>query len=124
MAWVYLLIAGCLEVIGVILMNEWSRTKHKIFILLIGIAFICSFSTLKLSMIDIPMGTAYAIWTGIGTAGGTIIGMIFIMNQKYHASPLYSTYTRISHWITFNQLIYYSSNMFIHCLVYYLYIYC
>ena len=45
MAWVYLLIAGCLEVIGVILMNEWSRTKHKIFILLIGIAFVCSFST-------------------------------------------------------------------------------
>ncbi|AGC89929.1 multidrug efflux SMR transporter [Staphylococcus warneri] len=82
MAWVYLLIAGCLEVIGVILMNEWSRTKHKIFILLIGIAFVCSFSTLKLSMIDIPMGTAYAIWTGIGTAGGTMIGMIFYHESK------------------------------------------
>lgn len=28
-------------------------------------------------MVSIPMGTAYAIWTGIGTAGGTLIGMIF-----------------------------------------------
>jgi hypothetical protein len=37
---------------------------------------------LKLSMIDIPMGTAYAIWTGIGTAGGTIIGMIFYHESK------------------------------------------
>ena len=33
-------------------------------------------------MIDIPMGTAYAIWTGIGTAGGTIIGMIFYHESK------------------------------------------
>lgn len=29
-------------------------------------------------MVSIPMGTAYAIWTGIGTAGGTLIGMIFM----------------------------------------------
>lgn len=31
-------------------------------------------------MSTIPMGTSYAIWTGIGTAGGAIVGMIFIMN--------------------------------------------
>ena len=33
-------------------------------------------------MVSIPMGTAYAIWTGIGTAGGTLIGMIFIENLR------------------------------------------
>ena len=44
------------------------------------LAFILSFSTLKFAMVSIPMGTAYAIWTGIGTAGGTLIGMIFIEN--------------------------------------------
>jgi len=33
-------------------------------------------------MSDIPMGTAYAIWTGIGTAGVTIIGMIFYKESK------------------------------------------
>jgi multidrug transporter EmrE-like cation transporter len=35
---------------------------------LLAVAFICSFSTLKLAMNDIPMGTAYATWSGIGTA--------------------------------------------------------
>ena len=32
-------------------------------------------------MTTIPMGTAYAIWTGIGTAGGAIVGMLFYKNQ-------------------------------------------
>lgn len=82
MSWIYLIIAGCLEITGVVFMNEWSRTKNKIFMILIGIAFVCSFSTLKLSMTEIPMGTAYAIWTGISTAGGTIIGMIFYNESK------------------------------------------
>ena len=34
-------------------------------------------------MHEIPMGTAYAIWTGIGTAGGTIIGMLFYKESKH-----------------------------------------
>ena len=33
-------------------------------------------------MQTISMGTAYAIWTGIGTAGGTIVGMIFYNESK------------------------------------------
>ncbi|GEP85134.1 sugE protein [Staphylococcus piscifermentans] len=82
MAWIYLLIAGCFEIIGVILLNELNRTGRKIFILYLGIAFIFSFSILSLAMKDIPMGTAYAIWTGIGTGGGTLISMIFYNESK------------------------------------------
>ena len=63
MAWIFLLIAGSLEIIGVVLLNELSRTQNKLFIILLGLAFILSFSTLKLAMHEIPMGTAYAIWT-------------------------------------------------------------
>ena len=48
----------------------------------LGLAFILSFSTLKFAMVSIPMGTAYAIWTGIGTAGGTLIGMIFMESLR------------------------------------------
>ena len=83
MAWIFLLIAGSLEIIGVVLLNELSRTQNKLFIILLGLAFILSFSTLKLAMHEIPMGTAYAIWTGIGTAGGTIIGMLFYKESKH-----------------------------------------
>lgn len=83
MSWVFLLIAGSLEVLGVVLLNELSRTQNKIYVILLGITFILSFSTLKLAMHNIPMGTAYAIWTGIGTAGGTIIGMMFYHESKH-----------------------------------------
>ncbi|EHJ07862.1 DMT family transporter [Staphylococcus simiae] len=76
MAWIWLLIAGCFEILGVVLLNELNRTNNKLYIVLIAIAFVFSFSTLKMAMNTIPMGTAYAIWTGIGTAGGTIIGML------------------------------------------------
>ena len=61
MSWIFLLIAGGLEVLGVVLLNELSRTQNKIYVILLGLAFILSFSTLKLAMHDIPMGTAYAI---------------------------------------------------------------
>lgn len=82
MAWLILLIAGCLEIISVILLNEITRTKNKWLVVCLAIAFICSFSTLKLAMNGIPMGTAYAIWSGMGTGGGTVVGMLFYNESK------------------------------------------
>ncbi|PTE70062.1 QacE family quaternary ammonium compound efflux SMR transporter [Staphylococcus devriesei] len=88
MAWLFLIIAGLFEVLGVILLNELSRTKKRFYIVLMAITFVLSFSTLKVAMNTIPMGTAYAIWTGIGTAGGAIIGMIFY-RESTHFSRLF-----------------------------------
>lgn len=82
MSWIVLFIAGLLEVVGVIILNEITRTKKKFLIVLLAIAFICSFSTLKLAMTSIPMGTAYAIWSGIGTGGGTLVGMLLYNEAK------------------------------------------
>lgn len=82
MTWVIILIAGLLEVLGVVILNEISRTKKKWLVALLAVAFICSFSTLKVAMNDIPMGTAYAIWSGIGTGGGTLVGMIVYKESK------------------------------------------
>ncbi|OEL04156.1 DMT family transporter [Staphylococcus casei] len=82
MTWFILLIAGLLEVLGVVILNEISRTKKKWLVALLAVAFICSFSTLKVAMNDIPMGTAYAIWSGIGTGGGTLVGMIVYKESK------------------------------------------
>jgi paired small multidrug resistance pump len=36
-----------------------------------------SFGFLSLAMQALPMGTSYAVWTGIGTIGGTLVGMVF-----------------------------------------------
>ena len=82
MAWFILFIAGLLEVIGVVILNEIARTKKKWLVVLLAVAFICSFSTLKVAMNDIPMGTAYAIWSGIGTGGGTLVGMLIYNESK------------------------------------------
>ncbi|MCE3315752.1 QacE family quaternary ammonium compound efflux SMR transporter, partial [Staphylococcus aureus] len=40
MVWIFLLIAGSLEILGVVLLNELSRTQNKLFIILLGLAFI------------------------------------------------------------------------------------
>lgn len=82
MAWLCLLVAGCFEILGVVFLNELNRTHKKLYILLGALTFILSFSTLKVAIETISMGTAYAIWTGIGTAGGTVIGMIFYNESK------------------------------------------
>lgn len=58
MAWFILFIAGLLEVVGVVILNEIARTKNKWLVVLLAVAFVCSFSTLKVAMNDIPMGTA------------------------------------------------------------------
>mgnify|MGYP007111866326 FL=1 len=50
MAWLFLMIAGSFEILGVVLLNELSRTKNKIYVIFLGLAFILSFS---LSLIHI-----------------------------------------------------------------------
>ncbi|MCY1037877.1 multidrug efflux SMR transporter [Staphylococcus nepalensis] len=83
MAWTILFIAGLLEIVGVIILNEIARTKKKIFVVFLALAFICSFSMLKLAMSSgIQMGTAYAVWSGIGTGGGTLVGMLIYNESK------------------------------------------
>ncbi|HLR19192.1 MAG TPA: multidrug efflux SMR transporter [Staphylococcus sp.] len=88
MAWFILFIAGLLEITGVVILNEITRTKKKWLVFILAIAFICSFSTLKIAMNDIPMGTAYAIWSGIGTGGGTLVGML-LYNESTNVTRIF-----------------------------------
>ncbi|MDC3412326.1 multidrug efflux SMR transporter [Aquibacillus sp. 3ASR75-11] len=77
MAWVLLVIAGISETLGVIGINQINRSKNVLsYAILLG-GFTSSFVFLSLAMESITMSTAYAIWTGIGTVGSVIIGIIF-----------------------------------------------
>lgn len=77
MEWLYLLAAGLFEVIGVIGINQVVKKKSiQSFGILFG-GFAASFTLLGIAMNTLPMGLSYAVWTGIGTAGGTLVGMIF-----------------------------------------------
>jgi quaternary ammonium compound-resistance protein SugE len=77
MSWVYLFLAGLFEIgwaLGLKLSDGFSKpwaTTFTIFSLVI------SMSLLGLALRTLPMGTAYAIWTGIGAVGIAIVGMIW-----------------------------------------------
>jgi paired small multidrug resistance pump len=76
MAWVALVLAGMFEVVGVLAMNRLKKKKDKLSVLLLVLGFIVSFALLSVAMKTISMGTAYAVWTAIGTVGGTLVGML------------------------------------------------
>lgn len=82
MAWIYLLIAGICEAFGVLMINKLNNERNLKSLLLLIVGFGASFSFLALSMKSLPMGTAYAIWTGIGAVGGAVLGMIFYNESK------------------------------------------
>lgn len=77
MAWVYLVIASLGEIFGVMSINLYIQSKSLSRLLLIIVTFTFGFIFLALAMRDIPMGTAYAIWTGLGAAGAVLMGAIF-----------------------------------------------
>ena len=81
MNWVFLMIAGLMEIFGVVCMKKFALSAQKIYLLGIIVFFVLSLGLLSLALREIPMGTAYAIWTGIGTAGGVLAG-IFIYNES------------------------------------------
>ena len=76
MAWLYLVLAGLCEIgwsVGLKYTEGFSRPLPTI---LTVISMIVSLGLLGLALRGLPLGTAYAIWTGIGTVGTVIAGTI------------------------------------------------
>jgi len=76
MDWFLLVLAGLCEVIGVIGIGKINQEKNWKSIIFLLTGFIFSFVFLSIAMKTISMGTAYAVWTGIGTAGSAVAGML------------------------------------------------
>ena len=75
MAWVYLAVAGLFEIgwaIGLKYSDGFSKPVPS---LLTVIAMVVSVWFLAIAMRTIPVGTAYAVWTGIGAVGVALLGM-------------------------------------------------
>ncbi|MDX3930145.1 MAG: quaternary ammonium compound efflux SMR transporter SugE [Shinella sp.] len=76
MSWILLLLAGLFEIGWAIgLKYTEGFTKPLATVLTVG-AMIISIGLLGLAVKSLPMGTAYAIWTGVGTVGTVILGII------------------------------------------------
>ncbi|KXS34849.1 MAG: quaternary ammonium compound-resistance protein SugE [Idiomarina sp. T82-3] len=78
MSWIYLILAGLLEIVWAFSMKQsagFTRLTPSIITL---VAMTASFWLLAVAMRSIPLGTAYVIWTGIGAIGAFIVGIVFL----------------------------------------------
>ena len=78
MAWVFLGIAGLLEVLWAYMLKISEGLTKPVEATIAIVAMIASFWVLSLAMKELPLGTAYAVWTGIGAVGAFILGIIVL----------------------------------------------
>lgn len=82
MAWIYLIIAGILE-IGWATGLKYTHGFSRLWPTVATVACMgASFWLLTQALKSIPMGTCYAVWTGIGTAGTAVVGMAFFGESR------------------------------------------
>ncbi len=76
--WILLVIAGLFEVAWALMLKQtagWTRLWPSVATVAL---MIVSFALLARAMRDLPAGTSYAVWTGIGTVGVAIFGMVYL----------------------------------------------
>lgn len=78
MSWLILLIAGLLEVVWAIGLKYTQGFTRLTPSIITVTAMIASIVLLSWAMKSLPVGTAYAIWTGIGAVGAAITGMVLL----------------------------------------------
>ena len=78
MAWIFLFVAGVFEIgfaMGLKYSEGFSRPLPTVLMVAAGAI---SFYLLSVAMKSLPVGTAYAVWTGIGAAGTVVLGILFL----------------------------------------------
>lgn len=86
-AWVLLLLAGLLEVIWVLAMKASDGfTRHRYTVITLAAAGV-SFWLLGVALKVLPVGTAYAVWTGLGAVGAALLGIV-LFNEPAGAARL------------------------------------
>jgi quaternary ammonium compound-resistance protein SugE len=76
MSWTYLLIAGVLEIVWAIGLKYTEGFTRLMPSAITIVAMVASVWFLALALKTIPVGTGYAVWTGIGAVGTAILGII------------------------------------------------
>ncbi|WP_343519470.1 multidrug efflux SMR transporter [Sphingomonas sp.] len=85
MPWIYLTVAGLLEIAWAFLMKQSEGFTKLVPSVATLVAMAASFALLSLAMRTLPLGTAYTIWTGIGAVGAFVIGILVLGEQ---ATPM------------------------------------
>jgi quaternary ammonium compound-resistance protein SugE len=87
MAWTYILIAGCFEIVFALALKYTEGFTRLGPSLLTVVAGVASLLILSQSLKTLPVGTGYAMWTGIGAVGTAIFG-ILLFNEPRDAARL------------------------------------
>ena len=91
MEWIYLIIASFGEIFGVMSINLYLKKRKFFWLLMIIVSMGVGFLFLSLAMKSIPLGTAYAIWTGLGATGAVLMGIIFFKESASITRLLFLT---------------------------------
>ena len=78
MAWIYLIVAGALEVVWAYYMKQSDGFSRLWPSLITVVGMIGSVVLLGLAMRSLPLGTSYMIWTGIGAVGAFVVGIVLL----------------------------------------------
>jgi quaternary ammonium compound-resistance protein SugE len=77
LAWLLLMVAGLLEIVWAVSMKASQGFTKPHFTAITLVAAGLSFWLLGLALRQLPVGTAYAVWTGIGAVGAAVFGIVF-----------------------------------------------
>ena len=81
LAWVLLLVAGLLEIVWSVSMKASQGFSKHLFTTITLVAAWLSFWLLGLALRQLPVGTAYSVWVGIGAVGAAVFGIVFFGEQ-------------------------------------------
>lgn len=76
MAWIILFFSGLLETVWAIALKQSDGLSRPGWVALFAVAATGSLAGLAIALKSLPLGTAYAVWTGIGTVGAAAVGVI------------------------------------------------
>ncbi len=82
MQWIILFVAGLLEIVWALLLKQSEGFTRPGPTVGFVVALIASMLLLAQALKTLPVGTAYAIWTGIGAAGTAILGMVLLGESR------------------------------------------
>jgi quaternary ammonium compound-resistance protein SugE len=83
MAWIYLITAGLFEIGFTTSLKLSNNFKHTWWTITFFICITLSFHFLNKAIETIPLGTAYAVWTGIGAVGTALVGIFFFNEPAF-----------------------------------------
>lgn len=89
MAWMYLLVAGLLEIVWSFTMKLSQGFTRGTPTAITVLVMVASFALLSISMKTLPLGTAYTVWTGIGAVGAFVVGVV-ALGEPLTIAPVFA----------------------------------